>query len=79
MADGLPNDDDDDNLLIYINPLGAINHIAICVFYQPSRSSWQLSHYIIQTPSPHAHSIPNTIYKTDIDETEVHFFVPHVC
>ena len=31
--------DDDDNLLFYINPLGAINHIAICMFYQPPRSS----------------------------------------
>ena len=28
-----------DNLLNYINPLGAINHIAIYMFYQPSRSS----------------------------------------
>ena len=24
--------DDDDNLLIYISPLGVINHTAICVF-----------------------------------------------
>ena len=42
----------DDNLLICISPLGVVNHIAICMFYKPSRSNWQLSLSPLQTPFP---------------------------
>ena len=42
-----PGDDDDDNLLIYINPLGVINHIAICVFSTGTMRSVLISSIIV--------------------------------
>ena len=43
-------DDDDKLLIIYINPNGAINHIAICMIYQllHERSPvWLVQNYIV--------------------------------
>ena len=52
---------DDDNLLIYMSPLRVIDHIAICVLYQPSRTNWQLSLTTSCRPPSHAHSTPHCV------------------